>query len=201
MWTHISVQSEVSFSSILPCDDTMTTVHTSDHGSLKLLRCYNLNRHDWLQDGCVCLLHGWCEEIKFQCWCTSSYKKCEWESWFFLLPCLRAPSPARMKEYSLESTMWFAPSSRMNLTPEILCPLRGPFSQASMNPCSIMGRISYDMVQYWYRVALWEDVQWSQEHKPFLQLVQTALGHWSQQSGLQTPVWCNALVQEVQGLR
>lgn len=49
-------------------------------------------------------------------------------------PCFRAPSPARMKEISLESTMWFAPSSRRNRTPEILCPLRGPFSQASLKP-------------------------------------------------------------------
>lgn len=31
--------------------------------------------------------------------------------------------------------MWCAPSSSRNLTPEILCPQRGPFSQASMKPC------------------------------------------------------------------
>lgn len=31
--------------------------------------------------------------------------------------------------------MWFAPSSRTNRTPEILWPLRGPFSQASLKPC------------------------------------------------------------------
>lgn len=50
------------------------------------------------------------------------------------IPCLRAPSPARMKEISLESTMWCAPSCRTKRSPDSLCPERGPFSQASKNP-------------------------------------------------------------------
>lgn len=51
------------------------------------------------------------------------------------VPCLSAPSPARMKEISLESTMWCAPSCRTKRSPESLWPVRGPFSQASRNPC------------------------------------------------------------------
>lgn len=54
------------------------------------------------------------------------------------IPCFRAPSPARMKEISLESTMWCAPSCRTNRSPESLWPDRGPFSQASKNPCEWM---------------------------------------------------------------
>lgn len=53
------------------------------------------------------------------------------------LPCLRAPSPARMNEISLESTMWCAPSCRTNRSPESLWPDRGPFSQASRKPWGI----------------------------------------------------------------
>ena len=64
-------------------------------------------------------------------------------------PCFTAPSPARMKEISLESTMWWAPSSRRNRTPEILCPLRGPFSQASLKPCSMMGKNEATMTREW----------------------------------------------------
>lgn len=118
-------------------------------------------------------------------------------------PCFRAPSPARIKEISLESTMWCAPSSRRNRTPEILCPLRGPFSQASLKPCSTMGEggrnlnlESLPLVFKTYSVRPRESVC-----MPFQQLAQTALGRWFQQFDLQTPVWCNGLTREARGPR
>lgn len=55
--------------------------------------------------------------------------------WLSFIPCFSAPSPALMKANSLESTMWCAPSSKTNRTPDILCPDTGPFSHASRNPC------------------------------------------------------------------
>lgn len=56
-WTHISIQSEIPLSSILPCDDTVPAVHSCNHRPLKLLGCHDLNRHDRFQDGGVGLLH------------------------------------------------------------------------------------------------------------------------------------------------
>lgn len=141
-WTHISVQREVSLRTILSCDDAVSAVHASDHRPLKLLRSHNLHGHNWLQDDAAGLFHGWEHRAPKIKSIHRKYKVKPPPSGMVetTTPCLTAPSPARMKAISLESTMWWAPSSRRNLTPEILWPQRGPFSQASKKPCGMMGR-------------------------------------------------------------
>lgn len=63
-WTHISVQSEVSLGPVLSCDNTVPTVYARNDCSLKLLRCYDFHRHDWLQDDRVGLFHSCGENIE-----------------------------------------------------------------------------------------------------------------------------------------
>lgn len=77
--------------------------------------------------------------LDFKTWiCFKAYRKwkghhkCLYGHWH--KPCFIAPSPARINEISLESTMWCAPSSNTNRTPDTLWPVRGPFSHASLKP-------------------------------------------------------------------